>query len=152
MVCCGEGLDMLSFTQKKDILNYFKQNNYEVEEISDNIIDIMKKNPKFYLQIIIDDDIKVSRLSIRTEDFYFEFDNYYNRLKMSAKFSIGEEVELQYQHPFLAMDIDMEKYKLMPISYLVIDLLSQAPIASELIRDVYNITQHLDELIKEEGN
>ncbi len=140
---------MLSFTQKKDILNYFRQSGYEVNEISDSIVDITKKNPKFYMQIIIDDDITISRFSIRTEEFYFEFDNYYSMLKMHAKFSIGEEVELQYAHPFLGADLDMEKYKLMPISSVTIDLLSQAPVSSELLRDIYNITKDIDALMKE---
>ncbi len=140
---------MLSFTQKKDILNYFKQNGFEVTEIADNIIDIEKKSPKFYLQILLDDDITVSRFDVKTDEFYFEFDNYFTMFKMEAKFSLNQEITLNYQHPFLGADLDIEKFKLAPVSSIVLDLLSQAPIASELMRDVYNITKHLDELIKE---
>ncbi len=149
MVCRNKVTVMLSYTQKKDILNYFKNAGFEVTEIAENIIDVEKKAPKYYLQLLIDDDITVSRFSVRNEEFHFEFDNYYNMLKMSAKFSVDQEIELQYAHPFLGMDIDMEKYKLMPVSHIVIGLLSRAPVSSELLRDIYHLTKDLDELIKE---
>jgi len=141
--------EVLSPTQEKDIFNYFRSAGYEVTEISDNIIDIEKKSHNFYMQIILDEDIIISRFSIKTNEFIMDFDNYNAMFKMEAKFSVNQQIELNYQHPFLGANLDIEKFKLAPVSSIVIDLLSQAPIASELIRDVYRITKDIDQLMKE---
>ncbi len=140
---------MLSFTQKKNILDYFKDAGYSVVEVSDNIIDISKDKANFYLQLHLEDEIKVLRVIVKTDDFSFEYNDYFPLVKLYVKFQPNYEINIQYQYPFLGFDLDLEQFKISPITSLITDLLSQLPVSAELIKDVRQITRELDQLLKE---
>ncbi len=136
---------MLSFAQKKSVIDDFKQRGYEVLQVSDNIIDVSRGKDGFYLQLLFEEEIKILRFIIKSDDFSFEFNDYFPLLKLYAKFQPSYEIKLEYQYPFMGADLNVELFKIMPVTSIVGDLLSQTPISTELLREILKITKEIDQ-------
>jgi hypothetical protein len=140
---------MMSVNKIEELITYFKSKGYKIDIIKDNTLEISRGESGFYLQILVEDEITVLNFSVKSNVFSVEFDNYNAKVKLFAIFSTNLEINIEYQHPFIFLHLDMEEFQVMPVTSLVTSLLVQMPVAGELINDIRKITKDLDEKLKE---
>ncbi|EWG06449.1 MAG: hypothetical protein ASUL_09579 [Candidatus Aramenus sulfurataquae] len=153
--------------QKKifyDFLSYLREKDYEVHAIANNKYEILRKlqlgSDHFYMKF----DVNAHTIDIEKFDLQFspqagdkiiiQFDRYESALSIDVdQLPASRKLKLWFKYPFLFADFDLEKFinkfKIMPATMIVLELLMQVPLSSSLVRDIVDEIQRVDELLIE---